>query len=351
MPRHDPARTPWDLPPDDLDAGVAAARVDLDALEGPVLVTGGTGFLGSWIVASLLWAIETTDLDIEVVVLTRDAKRVPLEETRSLRIVEGDVRALPDLGPVSAIVHGAASSSSLPGSSDATPRAMVDTIVDGTRGVLDLAARDGARVLLLSSGAVYGPRIAPVAEDDPGAPDPLDPRSAYGAAKRLAETLGAITSESHGVEYVVARLFAFVGPRIPLDAHYAAGNFVGDALAGRAIIVNGDGGPRRSYMYTGDVPVWLWALFARGRSGIAYNVGSDESVSIAGLARRTARLASPASAVDVRGVATGAPDPWYVPVTERCRDELGLRLAVDLDGALRKTFDWYAARAVSPRGR
>ena len=90
----------------------------------------------------------------------------------------------------------------------------------------------------------------------------MDPRSAYAEAKRLAETMFAAATESGDVEAVVARLFAFIGPRIPLDAHFAAGNFLRDALAGRPVEVHGDGQPRRSYLYAGDLPEWCWALLA-----------------------------------------------------------------------------------------
>src|SRR5581483_1431185 len=132
----------------------------------------------------------------------------------------------------------------------------------------------------------------PVAEDAPTAPDALDPRSSYGNAKRLAENLCAISTQAGRADVVVGRLFAFVGPRIPLDAHFAIGNFLHDALEGRPIVVRGDGQARRSYLYAGELPEWCWALLARGRSGAAYNVGSPQGVTIADLAGLVAKLAT-----------------------------------------------------------
>ena len=157
---------------------------------------------------------------------------------------------------------------------------MAETIVEGTREVLRAAATKGARVLFLSSGAVYGRQHAAVAEECEGAPDPMDPRSSYGQAKRLAENLCAIATQAGRADVVVARLFAFVGPRIPLGAHFAVGNFLQDALERRPVLVQGDGQARRSYLYAGDLPEWCWAPLARGRAGVAYNVGSPDPVSI-----------------------------------------------------------------------
>ncbi|HTX01018.1 MAG TPA: NAD-dependent epimerase/dehydratase family protein [Acidimicrobiales bacterium] len=332
------------LPLADLDAVVERSSADLVALSGAsVLVTGGTGFLGSWIVASLLRANETLGLGQRLVVLSRSPELVPLEQGPGLELVRGDVRILPEIGSVDLVVHGAASSAVRFGEGDGEPRALTATIVDGTRAVLELAARSGARLLFLSSGAVYGRQQAPVGEDEHGGPDPLDPRSAYGEAKRLAETLCAVAALAGELEAVVARLFAFVGPRIPLEAHFAAGNFIADALARRPIEVEGDGTAQRSYLYSGDLPQWCAALLARGASGRAYNVGSPEQLSIAELATRVAALVDPPLPVVVRGAQQPQPLSCYVPSVARAASELGLRPEVGLDEALAKTHHWCTA--------
>jgi nucleoside-diphosphate-sugar epimerase len=339
------AGTPWDLPQDDLEDGIERARGDLQALAGAkILITGGTGFLGSWLVASLLVAAERLDLGIHLNVLTRNPTGLDLPASPRVTVVRGDVRSLPDVGPFDYIVHGAASSSAARGRLEVEPMHVAETIVDGTRSVLEVAARNTARVLFLSSGAVYGPQTGRVAEDCMLSPDPMDPASTYGHAKRLAENLCAVATQTGGAETVVARLFAFVGPRIPTDAHFAAGNFLRDAAAGRPIVVRGDGRPRRSYLYAGDLPEWCWSLLVRGRSGAAYNVGSPDPITVEELACRTAELSPKALEVRVLGEPSDHIPPWYVPSTRLAKIELGLEPRTSLALGLRKTYDWLASR-------
>ena len=207
------------------------------------------------------------------------------------------------------------------------------------------------KFLLTSSGAVYGRQpstLTHVAESFTGGPDPLDPLQAYAEGKRAAELIGAVYARDRGLEVVTARAFAFVGPYLPLDAHFAVGNFMRDALAGDTIRVGGDGTPYRSYLHAADLAVWLWTLLARGESGRAYNVGSEEAVTIRELADAVAQAARSVGRSPIVSIAREA-DPSatparYVPSTRRAREELGLRAHITLDDALTRTLGWLAER-------
>ena len=345
MPGSTQGATPWGLPRADLDEGIDRAAADLSHLSGAqILVTGGTGFLGSWLVASLLAANARQRLGLRISLLTRHPDAVPLDDGGALSLLQGDVRQLPAVGSPDFIVHGAATSSATYGKGDGDPRQMAETIVEGTREILSAAATNGARVLFLSSGAVYGRQQSAVAEDCRDAPDPMDPRSSYGLAKLLAENLCAIATQARQADAVVARLFAFVGPRIPLTAHFAVGNFLQNALQSQPIVVRGDGQAMRSYLYAGDLPEWCWALLARGRAGVAYNVGSPDPVSIGDLAQQAAELPRPSVEVRVVQPPSGVPE-WYVPCTDRAEGELGLRPRTPLGTSLRKTYEWFLSGA------
>jgi len=126
-----------------------------------------------------------------------------------------------------------------------------------------------------------------------------------------------------------------------LNLHYAAGNFIRDGLRGGPISVSGDGTPYRSYLYASDLVIWLWQVLMRGKPATAYNVGSEEAVTIRELADRVAHSFDPPVDIKVQQEADPQKEPErYVPSTERARTELGLRQHVTLEESIRKTIAW-----------
>lgn len=313
-----------------------------------LFVTGGTGFFGRWLLAALAVADQRLALGLQVTVLSRDPQAFARSDPRlaaapSIRWWPGDVRHFtPPPGAFPLVIHAATAASEALNRSD--PLAMFDTIVDGTRRVLDFAAAAGTRALLLtSSGAVYGPQptdLAQLAESFAGGPDPNSPLSAYAEGKRAAEFIAAAS----GLPVKVARGFAFVGAHLPLDAHFAAGNFIRDAVAGRPIEIRGDGTPLRSYLYAADLVVWLLAILLDGKPNRPYNVGSDRAVSIAELARTVADVAG-GGEVRILTPPADRPPERYVPAIERARSELGLDVWTPLPEAFRRSVAWARATA------
>lgn len=315
-----------------------------------VFVTGGTGFVGKWLLEALVRANQRFGLGVRAVVLSRDpvafgAAHPRLFAADGIEWVRGDVRdfAAPG-GSFTHAIHAAADVVA-----DGEPLATYDVIVKGTQRVLDLCAERGVgELLLVSSGAVYGrqpPDVERVEETYPGAPSTTEPRSAYGEGKRAAEWLAVAHGAAGGPRVRIARLFAFVGPYLPMDRHLAIGNFLADRLAGRPIEVKGDGTAVRSYLYAADMSRWLWTILMQGVPGEAYNVGSEEAISIADLARRIA--AGENGTVPVRIAATpvaGRPAERYVPSTRKARGGLGLEPTVRLDDAISRTLAWAGAR-------
>ena len=224
-----------------------------------------------------------------------------------------------------------------------TPLAKFENIVIGTQRTLDFAVKCRAsRFLLTSSGAVYGSQpgdVSHIPDDYRGGPEPTNPAAAVGHSKRAAEFLTAAYGQQHGLDVTIARCFSFVGRHLPLDMHYAIGNFMRDALSGRPVEVRGDGTQVRSYLYAADLVIWLLAILLEGTPGRAYNVGSEEDVTIADLAQRVARSVQPSVEVRVAGLPPLFPRPdRYVPSTERARTELGLKTLIGLDEAIARTL-------------
>jgi nucleoside-diphosphate-sugar epimerase len=323
---------------------------------GRLFITGGTGFFGCWLLESLLWANAKYDLNAQATVLSRNpeafARKAPhLAGNPAITLHQGDIQnfAFP-AGHFTHVIHAATEASAKLNAE--APLVMLDTIVNGTRRALEFAVASGARKFLFtSSGAVYGtqpPDILNIFEDYPGAPDPMDPRAAYGNGKRIAEHLCALFAKQHGLETKIARCYAFVGPYLPLDIHFAIGNFIRDALRGGPICVNGDGTPFRSYLYAADLAIWLWTILFKGETGRPYNVGTEEGLPIAQIARLVADSVTPVCRVEIaREPTPGTAAPRYVPATRRARCELGLECWVPLADAIRKTEMWYSPRSSS----
>jgi len=314
-----------------------------------LLLTGGTGFFGKALLRH--WAaLEQKGEEIpRVSLLSRNPKRFETQYPaliahQWLSLVQGDV-CNPDSLPVGEkfthILHAATDSTLGP---ELSPRVRFQQIHDGTRNVLDLAISSGAnRFLLTSSGAIYGPQPQdeePLSENSATHLSVNSAGNAYGVGKLAAEHLCALYADEFGLETIVARCFAFMGPDLPLDVHFAIGNFVRDALWADEIVVRGDGSPLRTYLDQDDLVNWLLVLLEKGRPGEAYNVGSDEVVSIAGLAYLVRDLVAPHKTVRI----LGRPDQSdarnrYVPDISKARSELGLDVTIPLAESIRRSAD------------
>jgi dTDP-glucose 4,6-dehydratase len=319
-----------------------------------IFMTGGTGFVGTWLLESFLLANEQFDLRASILVLSRDPdaflRRAPqFSKLSALDFVRGSSSSFsyPN-GEFAYIIHAATEQGAPP--SKLCPLGPFDENVTGTRRVLEFARHCAAkRVLLTSSGAVYGSQPAHVeglSEEDSFGPLTTDGATAYGHSKRISEFIGSAYSAAYGFDVLIARLFAFVGPMLPLDLNFAVGNFIRDALKGGPIHVSGDGSPLRSYLYASDLAIWLWTICFKGQSVRPYNVGGSEAISIAQLASIVRQNVGVPDSIDIQianAPKFGAPPKRYVPSTSRARVELGLVPRVSLADGIRRTAAWYQA--------
>ena len=295
-----------------------------------IFLTGGTGFFGKSILSMLKHGFGP---ELKFTVLSRDpakflADHPEFSGLQTVEFIAGDVRdfSFPEQS-FDGIFHAAAPAMVMP------PGVERDIIISGTRHVLDFAGRCGAkRILFVSSGAAYGPQppdLERIPEDFP-----CRPVTEYGIAKYEAERMCL----DSGIESVIARCFAFTGPYLNRNIHFAIGNFIRDCLANQDIEIKGDGTPFRSYLYADDLVRWLFTILFEGQAGQAYNVGSDRAVSIRELAETVKRVLQSDSNIIIRGTPLPGQAPArYVPDISKIQRELHVRIETGLEDAIRKT--------------
>ena len=316
-----------------------------------LFITGGTGFFGRSLLRYLSEVHSISPLRKNTVtVLSRNPevffKQYPeFSDENWLCLVQGDV--LNNLDSISTekshyshVIHAAADSTNGP---QMPLLERFDQIVSGTQNVLDFAVKVGAkRFLLTSSGGVYGAQpstLETISEEYLGMPDPLVASNTYSVGKRIAEHLCSLYADQSSLEIVIARCFAFVGPDLPLDAHFAIGNFIGDVLKGLPISIKGNGSPLRSYLYQSDLAEWLLALADRGSAGQAYNVGSDQAISILDLAHlvRSSLDSNVDIQVENNQLADNVDRNRYIPNINKIQQDLKVSITVPLSLAIELT--------------
>ena len=296
-----------------------------------IFLTGGTGFFGKSILSMLRRGFGP---ELEFTLLSRDPDKFLTDypefaKLQRVRLIAGDVRdfRFPEQ-TFDYVFHAAAPARQMP------PGVERDIIITGTRRVLNFARECGAkRLLFVSSGAVYGPQPSDVER----IPEtfPCHPVTEYGIAKYEAEQMCL----DSGIETVIARCFAFVGPYLNRNIHFAIGNFIRDCLAGNDIVIKGDGTPYRSYLYADDLVQWLFKILFEGQAGKAYNVGSDQAISIRELAETVRETLHAANRIVVcKTPAPGKKPERYVPDVTRIRRELNVSIGTGLEEAILKTL-------------
>ena len=314
----------------------------------PLVITGASGFVGTWLTLSWVAAYKKFNGRGQLLITSRNPQSlIPLTKVvdadSPLTALSIDIRNLeiPSEFRNGNLIHAATPASAALNASD--PAAMLKVIIEGQERVLAEAVRMNNKVLFLSSGAVYGRQpldLERIPETWEGAPQIGDSNSAYHEGKRVAELMGNIAASKQGLHFITARLFAFIAPFLPLGTHFAAGNFIRDAVTSNKIEIQSGGGSIRSYLYATDLCSSLWALLARGQSTSAYNVGSSEEISIRQLATIVSRSVSPASSVLTLGKNTTNNTTRYLPSVNKIEVELRWKKIVPLEDSIIRTIEW-----------
>lgn len=316
-----------------------------------IFLTGGTGFFGKWLLESFIYVNEQLQLAATITVLTRNPEKFLTDfpfykDNTSVKFIKGDILNFDfPLEDFNYIIHAATEADAALNSSQ--PLLMLDTITVGTRRMLDFARQKSVESFLFtSSGAIYGKQpetVTHVKETESFPVDINNPNSAYAEGKRLAELYCSIYYSHYKLPIKVARCFAFVGPYLPLDKHFAIGNFIMNALNKEDIVIKGDGTPYRSYLYAADLTIWLWKILLQGENNTPYNVGSDEDYDLKTVASTVAKLTPYIDVKVLTAPSRSKPVERYVPDISSIKNKLGVDVSFNLVDSIKKTKAFHTS--------
>lgn len=352
---------------EDLSSICAELREEYLQLKGKrVLITGGAGFLGYYLVKTLLaFNREASDTDrIQVVVYDNFVRGVPgwikgLEEEPNLVISARDItQPLPaDLDAVDYIIHAATIAS--PPLYRKYPIQTMDATVEGLRNILDYGVRrkelgdplEG--ILFFSTSEVYGeptPENIPTPETYFGHVSCTGPRACYDESKRYGETLCVNFTRVYGLPVRIVRPFNNYGPGLDILDQRVISDFAGDILNGRDIVLLSSGAPTRTFCYISDAVAGYYKVLLRGRDGEPYNIGAGEpEITMKQLAEKMIAQAKDLFGYQGKAVRKMSDDEEYLvgnpgrrcPDLSKAREELGYNPVVGLDEGLRRSLCWY----------
>jgi nucleoside-diphosphate-sugar epimerase len=329
---------------------------DLDRLDRKtIFITGGTGFFGVWLLSFFEYI--NIRYNTQIIVLSRNPKRFLLKypqfsNAKWLSWIVGDIVNCQGLDINCQYIIHAATSTSIEEHNKYSE--MFNTIVTGSSNVLAIAKRNNVEnILLISSGAVYGPQplsIRNISEEHRISCSTQKVESTYGEGKRCMEMLGSICQFEQDINVNYARCFTFMGPGLPTDGHFAFGNFINDSISKNFINIQSDGSAVRSYLHGADLTVWLLTVMINGKCNEAYNVGSDQRISIKELAFQVKKLIAPNINIKISKETSNSPTNYsvYVPAIDKiaalgCKQKITLQQGI-LDTHQFETFKYQSKK-------
>lgn len=308
---------------------IERSGIDINSFKGKtVLVTGGTGFFGIWFLTCLVKIKEKIENDLRIITISRSPENFALNVRDKkiltyIEILKGDIKEIElDNIKITHLVHMATTNASETFSGE-DQLAKIELLYGGTKNILKQCGPTLEKVLFTSSGVAYGINNKNrISESDFTGPNTIDTGSALGIGKLTAEYLVSYFAKKYGYKYSIARCFSFAGQYLPLELHYAFGNFINDLLHNKNIQVRGDGQDIRSYLYIGDAIAWLIKLLDDPNNSI-YNVGSENEVKIEALARKIASHKAGIEAVIEGGgkQVDNFKRPSYIPDTNKIKSK------------------------------
>ena len=317
---------------------------DVRSLKGEgVLITGGAGFLGSWL-SDVLVKLDASLVCVDNLSSGSFDNISHLEGLRNFKFIKANVEELEAAHGKKCkyILHLASRAS--PDDYQANPIETLKVNSIGTLKALEMARKHDSTFLFTSTSEIYGDaEVVPTPESYWGNVNPIGPRSPYDESKRFSEALCKAYERKQGLDVRIVRIFNTQGPRLKPEGLYgrAVSRFITQAIEGRDITVYGDGSQTRSFCYVTDMMRAILCVLTNDRArGEVFNIGNPEEISVLELAKKIKAL------VESDSIITHHPLPQDDP-KRRCPDIskvkrlLNWQPEVSLDEGLKRTISWF----------
>lgn len=318
-----------------------------DLAEKRVLITGGAGFIGSWLCDVLVkFGAEVTAVDDLSTGRTKNIDH--LIKNPKFKLIKRDVCAFRSNEKFDLILHMAGHAS--PDEYQAHPIATLETSSLGSSNMAELARKNDCALLFASTSEIYGDaEVIPTPESYWGKVNPVGPRSCYDEGKRFAEALLVAYHKQHGLNVKIPRIFNSYGPRLREDGLYgrAMSRFIMQALTNQPITVYGDGKQTRSFCYITDTVTSLMLLATNDdANGEVVNVGNSQEVTILQLAKRIKEITKCKSALEFYPLPKDDPKR-RCPDTSKLTRLVNWKPQVEFEDGLTRTINWFLSQTLT----
>ena len=329
---------------DDLEKIRGTLQKDLFA-DRRALVTGGAGFIGSWI-CDVLSGLGAHVLCLDDFSTGRRRNVDHLIKSPLFELVEGDASSFKSEGKFDFVFHLAGHAS--PDEYQMHPVETLRVSSFGSANMAELARKCDAAILFASTSEVYGDaEIVPTPESYWGKVNPIGPRSCYDEGKRFAESLLVAYAKQYGLDVRIPRIFNSYGPRLREDGMYgrALSRFIMQALSSLPITVYGDGKQTRSFCYITDTVTGLCLLAgSKNAKGEVVNIGNSQELSILELAKKIRESTGCTSALEFHPLPKDDPRR-RCPDMRKAERLLGWKPQVRLEDGLERTIRWFSLKS------
>ena len=317
---------------------------DLELLKNKsILITGGTGFVGTWLSYTLSFLNDEYDFNCKIILLSRNQTEFKnshkeLFMKNNISFISSDIRSISNLpDKINFIIHAASSPDNRIHMSD--PVNTIDIISNGTKRILDEATRlpylEG--ILHLSSGQVYDCHVSKNKNMEENKLS-NSIKSIYANAKAYSEITCLSYQSQHKLPITISRPFSFIGPFQELSKPWAINSFIQESMNNQPMRIVGNGKPQRSYLYGSDMATWLLVLLANGDRGGIYNVGSSHGISLKNITKKINKILP--EKIDVIIQNYNVDSSIFIPNLKLIKEKLRVTETFTFEEALERTIKW-----------